>query len=730
MNFRIARLGAAFVAAAASAAAQHIVVDVTPSHVANSFSPVRARGAAVDRLRAPGGGRGAPAHKATREEVERHVETVLSGRPLQEILNSGWQTVSYRQNTELHIEAWHWNPNGVWSNAARAEGYFVGNAEPSRQPIQHSWAYPLPHRGDTRGSGEAWSKLTDGDPATYWKSNAYLTEAFTGESDRLHPQWVVLDLGSKVDINAIRIAWASPYARTYVVQFWTGAVAPLFDNTGVEGDPAFLNTWGTWKNFPLGSVAGAKGGTVTLRLASWTIPVRWVRVRMLESSNTCDTHGASDRRNCVGYAIDEIYAGRIGEDGQFSDLVKHSSSRQQTVTWASSVDPWASAADLDYSLGDQIGFDLFFTSGITRGLPAMVPIAMLYANPEDAASQIAYLYKRHYPVSWIEMGEEADGKHIEPEDYGALYIQFARAIHKLVPEARLGGPAFEGTFEDVEFWPDANGDASFLRRFVNYLEAHGRLSDFTFFSFEHYPFLGRRASQEWSDLYREPGFVQHIIQVWKDNGLPPNIPFFMTEGNFGGGAGPTDLKAALWLADYVGAMMTGGAGGTYYFHYIPSPGGGGNFLMLNRDYTVRAYPPQYLASQIISREWVQPVDRIHKLYRVTSDVKDSAGNELVSAYAVERPDGLWSLMLVNKDHDRDHAMQIVFTDSVSHHDRYFTGAVDRVSLSEAEYQWHGDAATGHPDPDGPAATTRIEGGRDMTYQIPKASIVVLRGRVE
>ena len=80
----------------------------------------------------------------------------------------------------------------------------------------------------------------------------------------------------------------------------------------------------------------------------------------------------------------------------------------------------------------------------------MVPIAMIYANPEDAANEIAYLYKRHNPISWIEMGEEADGKHMLPEDYGALYIQFAKAIHKLVPEAKLGGPAFEGTFEDVE----------------------------------------------------------------------------------------------------------------------------------------------------------------------------------------------------------------------------------------------------------------------------------------
>jgi hypothetical protein len=39
----------------------------------------------------------------------------------------------------------------------------------------------------------------------------------------------------------------------------------------------------------------------------------------------------------------------------------------------------------------------------------MVPIAMLYATPEDAAAEIAYLYKRRYPVSWIEMGGEADG---------------------------------------------------------------------------------------------------------------------------------------------------------------------------------------------------------------------------------------------------------------------------------------------------------------------------------
>ncbi len=166
---------------------------------------------------------------------------------------------------------------------------------------------------------------------------------------------------------------------------------------------------------------------------------------MTESSNTCDTHGAEDKRNCVGYAINELYIGTVSADGQFTDIVKHLPSRKQTITWPSSVDPWHAASDLDYGRGDQIGFDFFFHCGVTRGLPAMIPIAILYAIPEDAANEIAYLYKRGYPISHIEMGEEADGQRVLPEDYATLYIQFAKAIHKLVPDAPLGGPAFEGT---------------------------------------------------------------------------------------------------------------------------------------------------------------------------------------------------------------------------------------------------------------------------------------------
>jgi hypothetical protein len=470
---------------------------------------------------------------------------------------------------------------------------------------------------------------------------------------------------------------------------------------------------------------------------------------MTESSNTCDSHGAQDKRNCVGYAINELYIGTVSADGQFTDVVKHLPSRQQTITWPSSVDPWHAASDLDYGRGDQIGFDFFFNCGVTRGLPAMIPIAILYSTPEDAANQIAYLYKRKYPISWIEMGEEADGQRVLPEDYATLYIQFANAIHKLVPEAPLGGPAFEGTPGDVDSWADNNGRVSFLGRFVDYLKARGHLRDFTFFSFEHYPCMGGRRCADWSSLYWEPAYVNHVIQAWKDNGLPPGVPFFMTEGNDLDEGNPGTVKSALWLADYVGSMLTAGAGGTYYFHYIASEGrggGGGGFLPIDENNHVRSYPPQYLATQVITKEWVQPVDAVHKLFKVASDVNDTEGNTLVTAYAVERPDGQWSVMLVNKDRDHEHSVKVTFADPAARHDRYFLGTVDRVVFGPAEYEWHADpvpaggtppaggrrgrGGSGHADPDGPPSKSTVTaGGPDTLYQLPKASIIVLRGKL-
>src|SRR6266404_5633832 len=189
---------------APSATAQTIHVDIAPAH-AIKFDPDAALGSSMDILQ------------------HSQVDTVYSEPVLKESLSAGWGPITYRLNTEVTVGAWHWNANGTWSDAAHQSGYFTGSTEP-KEFLRQSFGYSLPHRGNTRSDSAQgkYSRLTDGDSATYWKSNPYLTKRFTGEEDSRNPQWIVIDFGTPQDIDAIRIAWANPYARKYAVQYWVG----------------------------------------------------------------------------------------------------------------------------------------------------------------------------------------------------------------------------------------------------------------------------------------------------------------------------------------------------------------------------------------------------------------------------------------------------------------------------------------------------------------------------
>jgi F5/8 type C domain len=707
---RIVLFATAFATAciAQNTVGQELVVDSAPSHAVNTFTPVRAFGGAVDRIEM------------------KAADSALQPPMLNEILGAGWQMVSYRQNTELEAEAWHWNPTGTWSDPP-GKGYFVGSANPSAESLDHSFGYALPHRGTTMDSFEQGfhpSRLTDGDSTSYWKSNPYLTRHFTGEDDALLPQWIILDLGSMRKVDAIRIAWGEPYASHYNVQFWTAG----------EDDTRRYATRGVWQTFQHGIIMDGHGGTVTLPLTTIPVSARYLRIWMTASSNTCDSHGSSDIRNCVGYSIRELYAGSISANGDFVDLVSHTDGPLQSKTICSSVDPWHEASDIVRNGREQVGFDRFFKSGITRGLPAMVPIAMIYNNPEDAAAQLTYLEKRHYPVAYVEMGEEADGQHMQPEDYAALYLQFAAALHKVDPDLKLGGPSFEGANEDIEVWPSADGRVSWLGRFIDYLKAHGRMADLAFMSFEHYPYA---CQSRWSELYREPELITHIMQVWRNDGVPTDVPMMMTEGNMSGASGGMfpDIMGALWLADFQGSFLTAGGNASYFYHYIPEPmtrgcdSGGGTFssIQVDRDFKIKGYLSQYFATQLITQEWVQPVDQAHRLFRVSSDLRDDNGAAPVTGYAVLRPDGQWSLLIVNRDHDKAQSVSVAFRDGGEH--RFF-GPVTQVVFGAAQYQWNNHEENSYAKPDGPAVKSEVVADGSTKFQIPKASVVVLRGMVK
>ena len=680
-------------------------VDATPDHLLNSFDPDSALGSSIDVLSHSG------------------IDKVYSPHIIQEALSAGWGPITYRNNTELRMAAWHWTENGMWSDPAHQSGYFTGSSE-LKEPIRYILAYSLPRRGFST-SGD---RPVKGPTLTYWKSNPYLTSKFTGERDSLHPQWVVMDLRAAKPVNAIRIAWASPYAVTYRVEYWIGKDALDFDG-GPQGE---------WKTFRSGRVKNARGGTITLKLAEAPVSTQYLRVWMTRSSNTCDLHGSDDPRNCVGYAIQEITAGNVDAGGAFVDAAKDASGQNQPAYCSSSIDPWHSAADANASGSYQhSGFDLFFTSGLTNNLPAMIPVTMLYGTPDDAAAQIAYIEKRGYPIAYIEMGEEPDGKHALPEDYGALYIQWAKAIHKVDPKLKLGGPVFEGVNEDIRVWPDAQGRTSWMGRFVDYLKTHGHLRDLAFVSFEHYPF--ERCDITWKTLYREPELMKHILQVWREDGVPKEVPLMVTESHLSAAlTGPmSTIFAAVWLADNIGSFFEGGGAAFYHSPIQPQTvqnsclgwASWSNFVA-DRDYNIEGYTSLYFAAHMINLEWVQHRSGVHHLFPSSTGIKDSEGNVLVTSYAVHRPDGNWSLMLVNRDETNPHTVRVVFEDSKSKRSASFSGPVTAVTFGSEQYVWKNDGPNSHADPDGPPVTVPAADGPSATYTLPKASVTVVRGRVQ
>lgn len=267
--------------------------------------------------------------------------------------------------------------------------------------------------------------------------------------------------------------WGAPFATDYRIQY-----ADFEDISDIALSPP-----GMWHDFPRGVVRSGKSGDVFLRLASEPIETRWIRILLDHSSKTAPA-GSTDIRDSLGYVLREIFAGYLHQD-KFEDSIRHDTNNQnQTLMHVSSTDPWHREIDLDQNI-EQPGLDRIFQSGLTNGLPMITPVGLLFDTPENAANEVSYLRSRGYSFDRLELGEEPDGQYATPEDYGALYLQCADAIHAVDSKLKLGGPSFQEIEPDPTGRKYRFGNGTWMHRFLNYLRT--RLSDYNFFSFEWYP---------------------------------------------------------------------------------------------------------------------------------------------------------------------------------------------------------------------------------------------------
>jgi hypothetical protein len=150
----------------------------------------------------------------------------------------------------------------------------------------------------------------------------------------------------------------------------------------------------------------------------------------------------------------------------------------------------------------------------------------------------------------------------------------------------------------------------------------------------------------------------------------------------------------------------------------------------NEKLEVRQHTSQYFASRMINLEWVKHGAGMHQLAPTAADVNDQAGNALITAYAAKRPDGEWSLMLINKDPSNAHDVKFEFSDASDKAPRHFTGPVTRVTFGAEQYVWHADGPRSHADPDGPPATSTANTKLGEVFTLPKASVTVFRGKLD
>jgi len=628
-----------------------VTLTIDPQQLLATFDPRTALGATID------------AHTAGENAA------IFTAPNVEAMRSAGFHPLSYRLATELCGEAWHWNPSGSWSDARHQQGYWTSSDE-LKAPIDVSYGYRLPRRGNTidQSLNDSYSRIDDGDQSTFWKSNPYLDD---------RPQWLLVDLGSTQRVASIRIAWGQPFAVEYRVQRWSG-------DDAINGPQQ-----GQWIDLPNGVVRDGVGGEQTLSLAAAGTPAgsssRYLRVLMSQSAT--HSSGEGDWRDDAGFAVREVSI----FDAEGKDLVRHgTTNRTQSIVWTSSTDPWHRAADLDPKM-EQLGLDRAFATGLTNRLPMLTPVAVLYGTPEDAAAELRYLRARQYAVERVEMGEEPDGQLFSPEDYATLYLKWADALHAVHPELQLGGPAFQSTNDVIAFWPDARGKTAWLGRFLDLLREQDRLADFAFFSFEWYPFDDLCVTPH-PQLVAAPGILERVLQHWRDEGLPATVPLLATEYGYSSYAGQpeVDLTGALFNTEFVAQFLSMGGGAAYFYGLEPDvllrelacPTYGNLLLFLSDEEHRIRYPLATLhAARLLTTVWTQAAGR-HELYRVLGT------SNLLSAFAVKRPDGTFALLIINKS-EQPATARIRLGDQDA-------GDAGVHQFSRREYVWHARGERGYP----------------------------------
>jgi hypothetical protein len=156
----------------------------------------------------------------------------------------------------------------------------------------------------------------------------------------------------------------------------------------------------------------------------------------------------------------------------------------------------------------------------------------------------------------------------------------------------------------------------------------------------------------------------------------------------------------------LGTFLTEGGAVAYLYGYEPGPldkgpdcdtWGTNTLFLSDQRRKILARTATYHGARMLARQWAGSPTQVHAVYRTRVDDEAAGGVSPVNAYALRRPDGLWSVLLVNKDPQRQRDRCAALRRSRG--PNAFTplqGPADLYQFSATQYRWRANGAFGRP----------------------------------
>ena len=568
---------------------------------------------------------------------------------------------------------YHWNGTGSFDS----NGWWT----PSNTSFSAGWDGLEKFRGTSSTSYSTAAYLTDGDLTTRWLSNK--------DTDFPNAQWVYVDLGSPKSANAVSLIWNFPYATSFKVQYWNGPLGY---------PPPYAVASNAWVDTSAGTTGGIVG---TPQVVSFFgVTSQYFRILMTASSNIGPAQ----------YSMSELYV--LNGSTLLTVNTKtatYPNPPDQSNTTASSTDP---AATVNYYPDFDFESFMDYCHSFSPNAIPIITTNFGTGTPQEAAAWVHYAnVVKGYGIKYWEIGNEIHGVWetggpLSAKDYARRYIEFYQAMKAEDPSIMVLGP--------VTGQPDAPSNdydgKTHIQGFVDRLAADPGGNKAAYaegIDFHWYPTFN--STDDALDLSTPSQFatIASNMTSWLVNHpAPSTVPVFMTEFNSGNAMPFTEkLPSGLWLADTMGQFVRNfGPRGfsTFFTNLAGMDPAGGDFGYLQNDSGPYQFQERaaYWAMNMMTNYWALPGDsRSHQL---VSCVVNSGPSSLLTAYADKRPDGVLSLMVVNKD------------PANSYYGSLTSGFLSNTqatgwTFDPSNYNWDTSSTPFHANPDNPPSPFTISG---------------------